>query len=301
MILTERQVMVSGMSPALPTTYIAAGNGPPLLLLHGLGDSAQSWQWVLPALAQNYRVYAPNLPGFGTSSKPITDYSPAFFTAFVGAFLDELQLDRVSIVGNSLGGLIALQLALSDPARVSSLGLISSAGLGRQVTLAMRLLTLPGLGKLATSWHRTAPGAWQWALNVSLLLFSRPARIRWSWLSQIYHMARMPGYLEATVSAARNELTLKGQREHLILLDALPHVRIPTLVLWGTRDRVIPPHQSQAAVTRLPHGNLAIIPGAGHIPHVECPDLVVSALSRFLPRHTEVVRPLRAVPSFASG
>lgn len=104
------------------------------MLLHALGESALDWRWVLPALARTHRVYALDLPGFGYSAKPSADYSPAFFASFVGAYLDALGLERTALVGNSLGGLVALRLALSEPARVSALGLVSSAGLGREVT-----------------------------------------------------------------------------------------------------------------------------------------------------------------------
>ena len=127
MTVDEQSIDVGG----LPVCYLMAGEGPPLVLLHALGESALDWRWVLPALAHTHRVYAVDLPGFGYSGKPSAEYSPAFFTSFVGAYLDALGLERTALVGNSLGGLVALHLALSDPARVSALGLAASAGLGR--------------------------------------------------------------------------------------------------------------------------------------------------------------------------
>src|ERR687885_1035280 len=104
----EHKIEVEG----LPTRYLTAGEGSPLLLLHALGESALDWQWVLPELARTHRVYAPDLPGFGYSAKPSADYSPAFFTRFVGDYLDALELEHTAVIGNSLGGLIALRLAL---------------------------------------------------------------------------------------------------------------------------------------------------------------------------------------------
>lgn len=279
--IKERRITVAGM-PEMPIDYLTAGEGPPLVLLHGLGDSALSWQWVLPPLARTHRVYAPNLPGFGTSAKPAVAYSPAFFADFVAAFLDTLGLEQVAVAGNSLGGLIAMRLALTAPDRVAALGLVDSAGLGRNVTPVLRLLTLPGSGKTVTAWNKTALGAWQWALGVSALLFANPWRVPSAWLAQMYRMARVPGYLEATVATARSEMTLKGQREREILLDALPRLTMPTLVIWGTRDRVLPADQAQAAVAGLPRGQLALIPDCGHLPHVECPDHFAAALSQFL-------------------
>ena len=123
----ERYVDVDG----LPTRYLRAGTaGPPLVLLHGVGDNALDWQWVMPTLARTRRVYALDLPGSGGSINPDIDYSPAFFTQFLSAFLDALEIERTAVVGNSLGGLVSLRLALSEPSRVSALGLVASAGLG---------------------------------------------------------------------------------------------------------------------------------------------------------------------------
>ena len=114
--IEERNVEVDG----LPTRYVSAGTGPPLVLLHGAGDNAFDWQWVMPALARTHRVYAPALPGSGGSAKPAADYSPAFFERFVLRFLDALGIERAAVVGNSLGGLIALRIALSETGRVTA-------------------------------------------------------------------------------------------------------------------------------------------------------------------------------------
>src|SRR3712207_4334578 len=129
MSVEERSVEVDG----LPIRYLIAGTGPPLVLLHGAGDNALDWKWVMPDLATTHRVYAPHLPGSPNSARPAVDYSPAFFERFVGGFLDALGIEGAAMVGNSLGGLIALRFALSNPARVADLVLIDSAGLGRAV------------------------------------------------------------------------------------------------------------------------------------------------------------------------
>jgi 2-hydroxy-6-oxonona-2,4-dienedioate hydrolase len=157
MIVDERNIDVGG----LPIHYLAAGEGPPLVLLHALGESALDWRWVLPALARTNRVYAPDLPGFGHSAKPSADYSPDFFARFVGAYLDALGLESPAVVGNSIGGFAALRLALSELSRVGALGLVASAGLGREVTYALRLPTLPGYGEAAVAWGKTPLGAFQ--------------------------------------------------------------------------------------------------------------------------------------------
>lgn len=277
----ERRIDLMVEGQALSLFYQVAGAGPPLLLLHGLGDSALSWHWVLPTLARTHTVYALDLPGFGLSSRPAGSYTPAFLTTVVTAFLDALALASVGIVGNSLGGLIALRLALAAPERVTALGLIASAGLGRGVGLPLRLLTLPGVGEFVAAWNRTAFGAWQWTFGMALQLFAAPWRVPWLWLGQSYRMARSAGFLAATVATARSELTLAGQRREQIMREQLDQLSLPTMVVWGRRDRMLPFRHGHAAAASLSHSQFTPIPNAGHLPHVERPAEVAFALSRF--------------------
>ncbi len=276
MIVEERNIDVGG----LPAHYLTAGEGPPLVLLHALGESALDWQWVLPALARTHRVYALDLPGFGYSAKPSAEYSPAFFARFVGAYLDALGLERPAVVGNSLGGLAALRLALSEPARVGALGLVASAGLGREVTYALRLPTLPGYGEAAVVWGKTPLGAFQRAWSRVPLLFGRPERVPAEWITEQTRIAQLPGFTEATMAALRAQVDLGGQRE--VLVDQLPHLPMPTLVIWGERDRVFPYSQGQRAFSRLRRGTLELIPDCGHLSHVERPDRFAAILGEFL-------------------
>ena len=276
MVVEEQKIEVEG----LPTRYLAAGEGPPLLLLHGVGDNALDWQWVMPALASTYRLYAPDLPGSGGSANPRSDYSPAFFTRFVAAFLNALEVERAAVVGNSLGGLVGLRLALAEPARVAALGLVSSGGLGQEVTYALRSLALPGYGKLAVAWGKRRPGAAQRALGRSALLFARPWRVPREWIKEQYRLERLPGFLEAQLATVRAQVGVRGQRE--VLVDRLAQVERPTMVVWGTRDRVLPCSQAKEAFSHLPEGYLELIPDCGHAPHVEQPERFVSSLRRFL-------------------
>ena len=276
MVVKEQKIEVEG----LPTRYLTAGEGPPLLLLHGVGDNAFDWQWVMPALAHTYQVYALDLPGSGGSAKPLPDYSPAFFARFATAFLDALGVERAAVVGNSLGGLAALRFALSEPERAAALGLVASAGLGRSVNPALRSLALPGCGGLAVAWGKTRPGAAQRVLGRSALVFSRPWRAPRGWFKEQYRLARLPGFLEAQLATARSQVGLKGQRE--VLLDRLPELEAPTLVVWGERDRVLPPSQARESMARLRNGTLELVPDCGHLPQVEQPERFASGLARFL-------------------
>ncbi|QIN84665.1 alpha/beta fold hydrolase [Rubrobacter tropicus] len=274
--IEEHTIEVGGMT----TRYFAAGAGPPLVLLHGDGESAFDWSWTLPALARSRRVYAPDLPGSGENAKPAADYSPAFLERFAASFLDAVGVGRAAVVGSSLGGLVALRLALSEPSRVGSLVLVASSGLGRAVNLGLSSLIIPGYGDLATGWAGTKAGAAQRARSRARLLFARPGRAPKAWISEQYRLARMPGFLAAQLAALRAELDPLGQRE--VLLDELPRLTMPTLLVWGERDRILPVSQARAALARLPEGSIEIIPDCGHLPQVEWPDRFVRALDGFL-------------------
>jgi pimeloyl-ACP methyl ester carboxylesterase len=168
----EEQVDVGGV----PTRFLLAGRGRPMVLLHADGDNRMDWRWVIGKLATQHRVYAPDLPGFGGTATSL-DCSPESYEGFVREFLDTLQLGDSALVGSSLGGLAALRVALHTPDRVSALCLIGSAGLGREVSPALRQMTLPGVGEAAIWWGRTAIGAAQRLLvRMPLLFATRPAR-----------------------------------------------------------------------------------------------------------------------------
>jgi pimeloyl-ACP methyl ester carboxylesterase len=151
----ERSIQVDGVL----TRYLSAGTGPALVLLHGAGDNAHDWSYVLPLLGRSHRVLAPDLPGYSPGSNPAADYSPARLARFVARFMDAVGLDRAAVAGNSLGGLAALQLALSDPERITALCLVDSAGLGRAVNPALVAQCAPGIGELAIAVGRRRPGA----------------------------------------------------------------------------------------------------------------------------------------------
>src|SRR3712207_3086896 len=277
MAVEERNVEVDG----LPIRYLTAGMGPPLVLLHGAGDNALDWRWVMPFLAATHQVYAPDLPGSPDSARPAADYSPAFFERFAGAFVDALGVERAVMVGNSLGGLIALRLALSEPARVRALVLVDSAGLGRAVNPAFTSVNVPGPFEAAIPFWRTPVGAYQRAWGRTALLFTHPpGSVPREWLAEQCRLALSPGYLEAHMAVLRALVSPLGQRE--VLVNRLPSLKTPTLVVWGARDRVFPESQSREAVARLPEGSLALIPDCGHMPHVECPERFLAALGGFM-------------------
>ena len=272
----KRNIEVEGIS----TGYLTAGTGdPPLVLLHGVGTSAGEWTWVLPALAQKRLVYALDLPGYDGSSEP-SSYTSAFTAQFVGSFLDAVGVERAMVVGNSFGGLSALRLALSEPERVSALVLVDSAGLGRAVNPALVALTLPGVGELAKALGKTPYGAAQRVFRRALLMFARPWQIPTKWLTGQYKVAQQPNFMEATQESLRNAVSSTGQRE--VLVDQLPSLQMPTLVVWGIEDKIIPYWHANDAAARLQKGTLKLIPSCGHLPHVEQPKRFISIVDEFL-------------------
>lgn len=264
----------------LRTGYLVAGSGPALVLLHGDGENRSDWQWVLPELARSHRVYAPDLPGAGATEPPLVPASVAVYARFVAAFLDTLGIREAVIVGHSLGGLVALLVAAADPARVTALVLVDSAGLGRAINPALIGLVTPLYGDYAIGWASTPPGALQRAAWRSALLFSRPQETPQAWLDEQCHLAQQPGFLRAALAALRAQVSLVGQRE--VVLDRLAALGMPTLVLWGVDDRIVPVQHGRRAVEQLPRGQLALIPDCGHIPHVERPTRWLAAVRPFL-------------------
>src|SRR5918998_1877454 len=251
----ERSVAVDG----LPIRYLGAGEGPPMVLLHGAGDNSLDWRWVMPTLATTHRVYAPDLPGSPDSARPVADYSPAFFERFVASFVNALGIGRATFVGNSLGGLIALRLALSEPARVAALVLVDSAGLGREVNPAFTAVNVPGLGEAAMPFWRTPLGAYQRAWGRTALLFARPpGGVPREWLAEQCRLAQSPGYLEAHLTVLRALVGPFGQRE--VLVDRLGLLGMPTLVVWGECDRVFPESHAREAGSPLPGRLLGPLP-----------------------------------------
>jgi len=287
----DRRVTVDGMH----THYLEAGVGPVLLLLHGHEQSATSWRWVIPALARTHRVLALSLPGHGETAAAVGDHAPDCDRArFVAAFLDTLHIDPpLDLVGHSAGGALALRLALADPQRIRSLTLVSSAGLGREVHPLLALDTLPVIGELAIMISRLPGGDWGRITMSTAMLFAQPWRAPAEFVIEQHALGRRPGQLEASTATARALFGPTGQRQ--ILLDHLPTLTMPTLVIWGGCDYVLPAHQARTAVNRLPDGRLSMFPNCGHLPHVEQPDRFTAVLGDWLTEPRE-----RQSPSAAS-
>jgi 2-hydroxy-6-oxonona-2,4-dienedioate hydrolase len=277
----DRRIVVDGNT----TQYLEAGTGSPLLLLHGHEQSATSWRWVIRALAATHRVLAVSLPGTGESDVAVGDHAPGNdMTPFLAAFLDALGVQPpLDVVGHSAGGAIALRLALADPTRIRTLTLVDNAGLGQAVHPLLALDTLPGIGELAIMISRIPGGAVARTGMSTAMLFAQPWRIPAEFLTEQHALGQRPGQLETSTAMARALFGPDGQRQ--ILLEHLPDLTTPTLIVWGGCDYVLPAHQAQTAVDLLPHGRLALFPDCGHLPHIEQPERFAAVLGDWLTEH----------------
>ena len=263
-----------------PAEYLDLGEGPVLVLVHGDGETARDWRWVAPALAAaGHRVIAPSLPGHGTTAET-PSYAMQDLARWLGRFLDAVGIERATVGGNSIGGLIPIHLALQQPGRVSRLLLIDSAGFGNAVNPVLGLETVPVLGEVAVGIVFLPGGPQLRAAVRSQNLFAQPLRVppQW-WLDQLRFGGGKP-MLTASLACKRAILDAAGQ--HHLVLDRLPELTMPTLVIWGALDKVVPLVQGQHAARLIPHCRLEVLPTSGHVPHVETPDAVLVPLLRFL-------------------
>jgi 4,5:9,10-diseco-3-hydroxy-5,9,17-trioxoandrosta-1(10),2-diene-4-oate hydrolase len=264
------------------THYVTAGSGRPLLLLHGLGGHLGNWGDNIPALAQHYRVYALDIAGFGLSDKPKTaERNLDYLLCFLRGFLDVQEIAQAVVIGNSLGGFLALQMALTYPQRVSALVLVAAAGLGPEIGWVLKLQGLPILGDLVTIPNRRLV-----RLAVRSLFYDQSKATTKIVEEHYQHLCR-PGARQAYLAVIRNGIGRRGQRS--VLLDRLPQIHVPTLIVWGAEDRLLPVRQAHAAAARLPHSRMQILPECGHCPQMEKPEefnrLLLDFLAELAPAH----------------
>lgn len=273
--MEERRISLFGVS----TRYVTAGSGRPVVLLHALGEDASQWSAVVHALAPRYRLYALDLPGFAYGDRP-PRYTAAWFASFVAAFLEEVAREEAAVVGNSLGGLVALKLAFTERDRVAALVLVASVGLGVEVSPLLQLPTIPFLGEVGRLWTQNPLGMAHLLVSRSVLLFGDPRQVPLHWIVQQATLVRRPGFVDGVLAALRAHVDLRGQND--VVVDELPRLDLPTLVVWGDRDRVIPVAHARRAAERLPQASLTVLAGCGHLPSVEQPRSFTEALQDFL-------------------
>ena len=261
--------------------YHRKGEGPAILLIHGITSSSRTWRSVMDGLAERHTVVAPDLPGHGRSGKPRGDYSLGAYASGVRDLLTVLRIPKVTVVGHSLGGGIAMQFAYQFPERVERLVLVDSGGLGDEVSLALRAATLPGaefvLPLLFSPVTRTA-GRWSGGLLARVGL--RPnANVR-GLLEGVDSLGDADAR-RAFVHTARSVIDPRGQRvdarDRLYLSEG-----VPTMLIWGDKDRIIPLAHGRRAHEVMPHSRLEVFPGAGHFPFNDDPERFAAVVSDFI-------------------
>ena len=273
-----RHLSIHGHRVAVRT----AGEGPVLLLIHGMAGSSATWKHVLPVLAQRFTVVAPDLLGHGESGKPRRgEYSLGSHANFLRDLLNVLGYDRATFVGQSLGGGVAMQMAYQFPERCERLVLVSSGGLGREVSPLLRGLAFPGMEQvfpllcsptLLTAGDRLA----QWIGSAVV----RPSPVvEEVWRS--YASLANPATRRAFFRTLRAVVDPGGQSVSAIDRLYLASV-VPTLIVWGGRDTLIPVHHGITAHGAIPGSRLEIFAEAGHFPHCEAPERFVDSLLRFI-------------------
>ena len=244
-------------------TYRMAGDGPAIVLVHGLAGSSTTWREAMPELSKRFTVVAPDLLGHGESAKPRGDYSLGAYASGIRDLLALLGIERATFVGHSLGGGVAMQLAYQFPERCERLVLVASGGLGKEVTPLLRAVSLPGAEFVIPL--LLAPFFRERAETVGSVL----QRAGWkpgTTLAEVWRSYRTLTTREgqsAFVHTVRSVIDPAGQRvsalDRLYLAQA-----VPTLILWGDQDRVIPVKHAHTAHEAMPGSRLEILDGAGH-------------------------------------
>ncbi|MEU4240511.1 alpha/beta fold hydrolase [Actinoplanes sp. NPDC026619] len=262
--------------------YTIAGAGEPLLLIHGLGATRRTWDHLIDELARTHTVIAPDLPGHGDSGAPAGDYSLGALAASLRDLLVALGHPSATIVGHSLGGGIGMQFAYQFPERTDRLVLISSGGLGRQLTPALRAATLPGARAFIAAAARAPEWLTRWLLSGVAAI--APALLAGADAAPVAEGLRRLGdrrERRTFLRTARTVINWRGQS-----VSATQHLKqlagLPVLLAWGGDDRVIPPQHHLAVAGTLTDCQVLEIGGAGHYPQETAPGRLLPGLHRFL-------------------
>ncbi|MFI5003901.1 MAG: alpha/beta fold hydrolase [Solirubrobacterales bacterium] len=274
--IEPKTVMLHGRA----VTYAEVGSGPVLLLIHGMAGTYENWQAVIDPLARDHTVIAPDLPGHGTSAPGGGDYSLGALAASLRDLLVALGHDHATLVGHSLGGGIAMQFAYQFPEITERLVLVSSGGLGPEVSPVLRVAALPGadLFIAATAGPGRVAGS---ALARGLAAIGLRPNADVAEVARGYASLADQDRRAAFLATLRAVVSTAGQRVHagdrLYLAGG-----IPVLIIWGERDPMIPVRHGEQAHQAIPGSRLEIFDGVGHLPQLEAPAHFIAVLQRFL-------------------
>jgi len=260
---------------------------PPVLLLHGIGRSLEDWDPQHERLAGDHRLISVDLPGFGLSEPLPGRVTLAGLAEGVAATVDTLGEDRpLHVMGNSLGGAVAMTMLTAAPDRIATLTLVNSAGFGKEVALALRILAVPGLGKplLRRIDARSA-------YRIERSLFHDRAHVTQERVDLALRVAARPHNARVFLETARELGTLRGIRapwRETLLGQVTAHAR-PALIVWGDRDLILPAAHLAAARAAFPHARTHLFPDTGHMPQIERADDFADLARVFLAAHSSSV------------
>ncbi len=245
--------------------FVEEGNSKKnLLLIHGLGASAERWESVIPQFSKTYRVIVPDLIGFGQSDKPMVDYTPDYFITFIHDLLKKLEIDNLSIIGSSLGGQIAAEFTCQNTDLVEKLVLVSPSGIMKHSTPALDAYVMAALYPSDNS----ASNAFQ--------MMSGKKNIDEKTIKGFVMRMKLPNAKMAFMS------TLLGLKDADLLSEKLVSIKSPTLIVWGENDPVIPVKYAQSFVSGIDDCRFVKMDDCGHTPYVESPDRFYKIVSEFL-------------------
>ena len=263
--------------------FVSFGKGPALLLIHGIGDSSDTWRPVLDELGRHHTIVAPDLLGHGRSEKPRADYSVAAYANGMRDLLSVLEVDRATVIGHSLGGGVAAQFAYQFPERCERLVLVDSGGVGRSISPFLRLAAVPGVEALMPLFGippvRTASRFMADVLRHLSTTLGRDAEE----LLAVFDALPDTTARRAILRTLRSGVDWRGQV--ITMLDrAYLAEGMPTLLVWGRHDAVIPLGHGRLAHAAMPGSELEIFDEAGHFPHHSDPARFVEIVSDFVER-----------------
>ena len=277
MVIQEHSVSIHGHSIA----YRAAGEGPAIVLLHGMAGTSIAWEHVLPTLARHFTVVAPDLLGHGASAKPHGEYSISGHANILRDLMVAVGIDSATIVGQSFGGGVAMQFAYQYPARCERLVLVSSGGLGPEVGAILRTLSLPGAEHvLSLACSATLRKGSDTVIGWLGRLGFRPGPVldeihrAWASLSDAPTRRAFFRTLRAVVDQ-RGQTVCATDRLYLT-------AQMPTMLVWGGKDTLIPVSHALAAHEAIPGSKLVVFENAGHFPHCEDPHRFAETLIDFI-------------------
>ena len=235
-----------------------------LILIHGLGASAERWEHVIPNFAKNYRVIVPDLIGFGQSDKPLIDYTTEYLGEFIKQFLNEIDVNTVSIIGSSLGGQIAIDFTSLNPTKVDKLVLVSPSGIMKHSTPALDAYIMAAMYPNTD----TAQHAFQ--------MMSGRDNVDEITIKGFVKRMKLPNAKMAFMS------TLLGLKDAEVISQKLSSINLPTLIIWGENDPVIPIKYASSFVTGINDCRFIKMLGCAHTPYVEMPDKFYKLVYEFL-------------------